>query len=79
MTRLGQVATGHHFEALFAVIVVMDILLMALGVQVDGMKTADELGLGGFYGNTQDFVEWMRGFLRVAEYVFGVLYSIELV
>mmetsp|Transcript_117169 Transcript_117169/g.185414 ORF Transcript_117169/g.185414 Transcript_117169/m.185414 type:complete len:381 (-) Transcript_117169:34-1176(-) len=43
------------------------------------MKTADELGLGGFYGNTQDFVEWMRGFLRVAEYVFGVLYSIELV
>merc|ERR550532_1495253 len=75
----GRLATSATFEAGFCLLIILNALVMALEAQHRGIETGRKLGYNGATTSTHD--AWLGAIkvFEVMEWIFGVLFTIELV
>jgi len=82
-TWLNRIVTNPRFELFFALLILLNTVIMALQAQYEGMNVAHEIGVVDISGSDSRPAEkiWPNATViwDLAEWVFGVFFTIELV
>jgi len=77
-SRLQRFVRGAQFESGFALLIVLNTLVMALESQYDGLDNGWRLGYPSSRASASDVWPGAKLFFEVTEWIFGVLFTIEL-
>mmetsp|Transcript_61823 Transcript_61823/g.116896 ORF Transcript_61823/g.116896 Transcript_61823/m.116896 type:complete len:634 (-) Transcript_61823:106-2007(-) len=77
-TRMAQLVTSRQFELFFAGVIFLNMLEMALAMQYQGFENGRILKYPSYIKEKQDVWPGMGGIFKSAAWIFGVIYTIEL-
>jgi Ca2+-binding EF-hand superfamily protein len=76
--RLQRFVRGATFESAFALLIVLNCLVMALESQYEGIDNGWKVGYPNSSSRASDAWPGAKLFFKVAEWIFGILFTIEL-
>merc|ERR1712232_702492 len=76
---LASMVQKPWFEAFFGSLIMLNVFVIALEMQYLGLRNGKEVRYSGYELSNQVAWPWCRKFLDVAEWVFGVAFTGELI
>jgi len=77
-TKCGQLLASPQMETLFCFLIIINTMVMAAEFQYRGLEVGYQVGYPGSTSSAKDIWPWAEGFFDVSEWVFGVVFTIEL-